>query len=111
MDQPGQWAPHQGLPSMVAITSAVASLIPVPSENANLAGAKEAIDLDKFQLLRSQMDYDIKVFETWQRKCSNVKAAGFTHRRGGSWHRGRKHNQVLNSIADQCARSQYGTAR
>ena len=77
MDQPEQWAPHQDLPSMVALTSAVASLIPVPSENANLAGAKEAIDLDKFQLQRSQMEYDMKVFETWQRKCSNAKAARF----------------------------------
>ena len=35
------------------------------------------LNVDEFQLFIKQCDYDINVYETWQRKCSTVRGARF----------------------------------
>ena len=35
----------------------------------------ESLEADKFNLVMKQLDYDARVFETWERKCQTVKLA------------------------------------
>ena len=37
--------------------------------------AEASLVLDKWNLVKKQLEYDVAVFETWSRKCSSLKAA------------------------------------
>ena len=73
LEQPEGWQPHKDIPSLQAFVNSLAGQAPIQPP----VGAQESIDIDQFALVMKQLDYDVKVFETWQRKCSNVGAARF----------------------------------
>ena len=73
MDQLEGWLPFKDLHSLKAIATNMQSEMPIKASTST----QESIDVDQFALLVKQLDYDVKVFETWQRKCSNVAAARF----------------------------------
>ena len=45
------------------------------SPSAPLASDQQLLEADEFQLLMKQLVYDVKVYETWQAKCSSVYTA------------------------------------
>lgn len=39
--------------------------------------AKEALVVDEYNFMMKQLDYDVQVFETWEKKCSTVLGARY----------------------------------
>ena len=72
LDQAEDFVP-QKLPSLRKLLDEFQAQVPVQAP----ALAKESLDADQCQLLLKQLDYDIKVFENWERKCQHVHVARF----------------------------------
>eukprot|EP00959_Pyramimonas_sp_CCMP1952_P139657 2922835-Pyramimonas_sp.AAC.1 len=73
MEQHEQFDPTKHIPTFKRILDQHLQSAPL------VVGVEESAKLkvDEFALLIKQLDYDVSVYQTWQRKCQTVKGARF----------------------------------
>lgn len=106
LDQAEDFVP-QKLPSMRKLLDEFHCQVPVQST----AAAKESLDADQFQLLMKQLDYDIKVFENWERKCQHVHVARFHAKKAWKLERQQRATAAASAYMCQNMRHQVWTLK
>lgn len=63
-----------------------------------------AIEVDNFNLMMKKVDYDVNVFQTWQKKCCNVHAAQDHARRAHRLEERKRHADAADLFLQTCTK-------